>query len=129
MQGSAALYDAMVASAVHLKNNPRLDKKVLLVITDGQENMSQETLEEAARRLQQGNAQLFMQSVSWAGICAIRAVRLCKDWLMGRAGWRFSRKAWMRWTRLLAPWLTISAANTPLRSSPTIRIRNRNSNR
>src|SRR5258708_587617 len=55
MQGSTALYDAIVASAVHLKNNPRLDKKVLLVITDGQDNMSQETLEEAARRLQQSN--------------------------------------------------------------------------
>lgn len=53
MKGSTALYDAIVASAVHLNNNPRLDKKVLLVITDGQDNMSQETLQEAARRLQQ----------------------------------------------------------------------------
>ena len=51
--GSTALYDAIVASAVHLRNNPRLDKRVLLVITDGQDNMSQETLQEAARRLQQ----------------------------------------------------------------------------
>jgi hypothetical protein len=34
--GSTALYDAIVASAVHLNNNRRLDKKVLLVITDGQ---------------------------------------------------------------------------------------------
>src|SRR5260370_17805087 len=39
MQGSTALYDAMVASAVHLKNNPRLDKKVLLVITAGHDNI------------------------------------------------------------------------------------------
>lgn len=54
-KGSTALYDAIVASAVHLKNNPHLDKKVLLVITDGQDNMSQETLQEAARRLQQAN--------------------------------------------------------------------------
>lgn len=53
--GSTALYDAVVASAVHLKNNPRFDNKVLLVITDGQDNMSQETLEEALRRLQQVN--------------------------------------------------------------------------
>jgi Ca-activated chloride channel homolog len=53
--GSTALYDAIVASAVHLKNNPRLDKKVLLVITDGQDNMSQETLQEATRKLQQAN--------------------------------------------------------------------------
>jgi VWFA-related protein len=54
-KGSTALYDAIVASAVHLKNNPRLEKKVLLVITDGQDNMSQETLQEALRRLQQAN--------------------------------------------------------------------------
>jgi len=53
--GSTALYDALTASAVHLKNNPRLDKKVLLVITDGQDNMSQETLEEALHGLQQVN--------------------------------------------------------------------------
>jgi Ca-activated chloride channel homolog len=53
--GSTALYDAIVASTMHLKNNPRLDKRVLLVITDGQDNMSQETLQEAAQRLQQAN--------------------------------------------------------------------------
>jgi VWFA-related protein len=51
-RGSTALYDAVVASAVHLQNNQRLDKKVLLVITDGQDNMSRETLQEAIRRLQ-----------------------------------------------------------------------------
>jgi VWFA-related protein len=51
--GSTALYDAVVASAVHLRNNPRLETKVLLVITDGQDNMSQETLDESLRRLQQ----------------------------------------------------------------------------
>jgi VWFA-related protein len=53
--GSTALYDAIVASAAHLNHNPRLDKKVLLVITDGQDNMSQETLQEASRQLQQKN--------------------------------------------------------------------------
>jgi len=51
-RGSTALYDAVVASAVHLRNNPRLSKRVLLVITDGQDNMSRETLEEALRKLQ-----------------------------------------------------------------------------
>lgn len=54
-RGSTALYDAIVASAVHLRNNSHLDKKVLLVITDGQDNMSQQTLQEAARRLEQMN--------------------------------------------------------------------------
>ena len=54
-KGSTALYDAIVASAVHLENNPRLTKKVLLVITDGQDNMSRQTLQEASRKLQQAN--------------------------------------------------------------------------
>jgi Ca-activated chloride channel homolog len=54
-KGSTALYDAVVASAVHLKGDTNLEKKVLLVITDGQDNMSEETLQEAARRLQQPN--------------------------------------------------------------------------
>jgi Ca-activated chloride channel family protein len=51
-RGSTALYDAVVASASHLRDNPRLTKKVLLVITDGQDNMSQETLQSAIRKLQ-----------------------------------------------------------------------------
>jgi VWFA-related protein len=54
-KGSTALYDAIVASDVHLENNPRLSKKVLLVITDGQDNMSLETLQDASRKLQQAN--------------------------------------------------------------------------
>ncbi|MGA2743649.1 MAG: VWA domain-containing protein [Candidatus Sulfotelmatobacter sp.] len=54
-QGGTALYDAIVASAVHLKNNTRVQRKVLLVITDGRDNASQETLQEAVRRLQQEN--------------------------------------------------------------------------
>ncbi len=51
-RGSTALYDAVVASNLHLRNNPRLSKKVLLVITDGQDNMSRETLQDAMRKLQ-----------------------------------------------------------------------------
>src|SRR5215469_18901582 len=51
-RGSTALYDAVVASNVHLRNNPSLDKNVLLVITDGQDNMSRETLQDAIRQLQ-----------------------------------------------------------------------------
>jgi len=54
-KGSTALYDAVVASSVHLNSNPRLEKKVLLVITDGRDNMSRETLQEALRKVQQPN--------------------------------------------------------------------------
>jgi VWFA-related protein len=51
-RGSTALYDAVVASNYHLRNNSQLSKKVLLVITDGQDNMSRETLQDALRKLQ-----------------------------------------------------------------------------
>jgi Ca-activated chloride channel homolog len=54
LRGTTALYDAVVASSKHL-NSANLDKKVLLVITDGQDNMSQETLQESSRQLQQSN--------------------------------------------------------------------------
>jgi Ca-activated chloride channel homolog len=54
-KGSTALYDAVVASDVHLKEDSKLPKKVLLVITDGQDNMSVETLQDASRRLEQAN--------------------------------------------------------------------------
>jgi Ca-activated chloride channel homolog len=47
--GSTALYDAIVASSVDLEHNLHLDKKVLLLITDGKSNMSEETLDEALR--------------------------------------------------------------------------------
>jgi Ca-activated chloride channel family protein len=51
-RGSTALYDAVVASANHLRNDRQLNKKVLLVVTDGQDNMSRETLQEAMHDLQ-----------------------------------------------------------------------------
>ena len=54
-RGGTALYDAVVASADHLKQNARLEKKVLFVVTDGEDNASSETLEQAVKQLQQEN--------------------------------------------------------------------------
>jgi VWFA-related protein len=54
-RGGTALYDAVVASAEHLKKEARLEKKVLLVVTDGEDNASRESLEQAIRRLQADN--------------------------------------------------------------------------
>jgi len=51
-RGGTALYDAVVASADHLKKDSKLEKKVILVVTDGEDNGSSETLEQAVRRLQ-----------------------------------------------------------------------------
>jgi VWFA-related protein len=54
-KGSTALYDAIVASAIHLKNDNRVERRILLVITDGRDNASQQTLAEAMRHLQGEN--------------------------------------------------------------------------
>lgn len=54
-RGGTALYDAIVASADYEKKQARLQKKVLFVVTDGEDNASRETLEEAVRRLAQEN--------------------------------------------------------------------------
>jgi Ca-activated chloride channel homolog len=68
LKGTTALYDAVVASSKHL-NSANLDKKVLLVITDGQDNMSQETLQGASRQLQQANgATIYAIGLSGSGM-------------------------------------------------------------
>ena len=54
-RGGTALYDAVVASADHLEKTGKLDKKVILVVTDGEDNASRESLEQAIRRLQKEN--------------------------------------------------------------------------
>ncbi len=54
-RGGTALYDAVVASSDHLKKSGALEKKVLLVVTDGEDNASRESLEQAVRRLEEKN--------------------------------------------------------------------------
>jgi Ca-activated chloride channel homolog len=54
-RGGTALYDAVVASADHLKKEAKLEKKVIFVVTDGDDNESSESLEQAVRRLQAEN--------------------------------------------------------------------------
>jgi Ca-activated chloride channel family protein len=51
-RGGTALYEALVASADNFKN-ARLEQKVLFVVTDGEDNASRETLEQAVKQLQQ----------------------------------------------------------------------------
>jgi len=54
-RGGTALYDAVIASADHLAKGAKKDKKVLLVVTDGVDNESRESLETAIRAVQNDN--------------------------------------------------------------------------
>ena len=51
-RGGTALYDAVIASATHLAKGARREKKVLLAVTDGEDNESTRSLEEAIRSVQ-----------------------------------------------------------------------------
>jgi Ca-activated chloride channel family protein len=53
-RGGTALYEALVASAENFRY-ARLEHKVLFVVTDGEDNASRETLEQAVKRLQEEN--------------------------------------------------------------------------
>ena len=57
-RGGTALRDAVIASLDHLKLGNR-DKKILLVITDGEDNASRYTFEELMERAQKSNAVIY----------------------------------------------------------------------
>jgi len=54
-RGGTALYDAVIASADHLKSSGALEKKVLLVVTDGEDTASRHVLEGTLRLLEEKN--------------------------------------------------------------------------
>jgi Ca-activated chloride channel family protein len=57
-RGSTALYDALIGSLDHLKKGSR-DKKVLLVITDGEDNASRKDLAYTVHAVQQSNVIIY----------------------------------------------------------------------
>jgi VWFA-related protein len=57
-RGSTALYDAVIGSLDHLKKGHK-DKKVLLVVTDGEDNVSRNSLEKTLREIQKSNVVIY----------------------------------------------------------------------
>jgi Ca-activated chloride channel homolog len=54
-RGGTALYDAVYAAADHLAKGAKKEKKILLVVTDGEDNESRMSLEQAVRAVQNDN--------------------------------------------------------------------------
>jgi len=54
-RGGTALYDAVIVSSDHLAKGAQREKKVLLVVTDGEDNESRDSLEQAIRAVQSEN--------------------------------------------------------------------------
>jgi VWFA-related protein len=61
-RGSTALYDAVIGSLDHLKKGSR-DKKVLLVVTDGEDNASRHSLENAVEQAQRADTVIYAVGV------------------------------------------------------------------
>ncbi|MGH9416216.1 MAG: VWA domain-containing protein [Terriglobales bacterium] len=58
-RGGTAIRDAVIASLDYMNENARNDKRVLLVVTDGDDNASRDTLEQTVRLLQKDNPPLI----------------------------------------------------------------------
>jgi Ca-activated chloride channel homolog len=61
-RGSTALYDAVIGSLSHLKKGHK-DKRVLLVITDGDDDASRKTFEDAIKASEESNATIYTVGV------------------------------------------------------------------
>ena len=57
-RGSTALYDAIIGSLDHVKKGSR-DKKVLLIVTDGEDNTSHNSLEKTVREIQKTDTIIY----------------------------------------------------------------------
>jgi Ca-activated chloride channel homolog len=57
-RGSTALYDAIIGSLDHLKKASK-DKRVLLVVTDGEDNTSHNSLEKTVREIQKTDTVIY----------------------------------------------------------------------
>ena len=57
-RGSTALYDAIIGSLDHLKKGSK-EKKVLLIVTDGEDNTSRSTLEKTVREIQKTDTVVY----------------------------------------------------------------------
>ena len=57
-RGSTALYDAIIGSLDHLKKGTK-EKKVLLIVTDGEDNTIRNTLEKTVREIQKTDTVIF----------------------------------------------------------------------
>jgi Ca-activated chloride channel family protein len=58
-RGGTALYDAVGMSLDYLKEKAKWDKRVLLIVTDGEDNASMLDLERLVRRLQEGDTVIY----------------------------------------------------------------------
>ena len=112
-RGSTALYDAIIGSLDHLKKGVK-EKKVLLIVTDGEDNTSRNSLEKTIREIQKTDTVIYtigllsQENKRSAKTPRKRSPKLRKP----RAAWHSSRKMWMTFTPSANRWPATFATST-----------------
>jgi Ca-activated chloride channel homolog len=83
-RGGTALYDAIIASADYLMKS-KLSRKVLFVVTDGEDDASQSSLEQAVQRLAQENGPV-VYSIGLLGDEKVRRAKRALETISERTG-------------------------------------------
>jgi Ca-activated chloride channel homolog len=83
-RGGTALYDAIIASADYLMKS-KLQRKVLFVVTDGEDDASQSSLQQAVQRLAQENGPT-VYTIGLLGDEKVRSARRALQTIADRTG-------------------------------------------
>ncbi len=94
-RGGTALYDAVGMSLDYLKEKAKWDKRVLLIVTDGEDNASVLDLERLVRRLQEGDTVIYAVGLlsEQDNRSAKRATRAIKNIVKSTGGAAFFPKS------------------------------------
>jgi Ca-activated chloride channel homolog len=84
-QGNTALYDAVFMAAKYVEHNGSHEKKVLIVVSDGEDNRSQYTLKQALRLAAEAKIAVYTVGLLKSGFSLREESQLAKDALKGLA--------------------------------------------
>lgn len=85
-RGGTALYDALVATSDHLMKSAKLQKKIILVVTDGEDTASRDTLEQAVRVIAVDGGPTVYSIGLLGREREKKLAERCEFWLSRRAG-------------------------------------------
>ena len=113
-KGGTAMRDAISMSIDYMKKKGKKDKKVLMVVTDGNDNASNLSLEELVRKAEQSD--VLMYSIGILSDEEPREARRAKHALhevaVASGGQDYYPKDWLKWIRSRPKWRARSATNT-----------------
>ncbi len=119
-RGGTAMRDAIRMSIDHLKEKAHRSKKVLVVVTDGNDNSSVISLENLVKASQQSEVLIYSVGLlsDEEKRAAGRAKRLCPISPKPPAAKPSSPRNWPKWIASRTRWRTISATSTPFSTRP-----------